>query len=265
MQLKGLIDFLHQIAPSEFQESYDNAGLITGHPDMEVSGVLVCLDAIESVIDEAISLGCNVVVAHHPILFRPIKRLNGYDYVERTLIKAIRNDVAIFAIHTNLDNVYLSGVNGKIAEKIGLENTRILYPKQNQWHDGHPVGAGLVGMLKEPMQVETFFSSLKERMELQLIRHTSVCKEKIQKVAVCGGAGSFLLPAAMQEGADIFITADYKYHEFFDADNKIIIADIGHFESEKYTIELLYSLIMNNFSTFAAHCTKIVTNPVKYV
>jgi dinuclear metal center YbgI/SA1388 family protein len=265
MRLKNLIDFLQQVAPSELQEPYDNAGLITGHPDMEISGVLVCLDAIEAVVDEAISLGCNVIVAHHPILFRPLKRLNGYDYVERTLLKAIRHDIAMFAIHTNLDNVYLSGVNGKIAEKMGLENTRILAPKQNQWHDGHPVGAGLIGTMPEPMDVSVFFGLLKEKMELNVIRHTTLCKAKIHRVAVCGGAGSFLLPMAMREGADIFVTADYKYHEFFDADNQIIIADIGHYESEKYTIELLYSLIMNNFSTFAAHCTKIVTNPVKYV
>lgn len=264
MNLGELIQFLHNIAPPHFQEDYDNSGLITGHQDMEISGVLVCLDTIESIVDEAISLGCNVIVAHHPIVFRGLKRFNGNNYIERTVIKAIKNDIAIFAIHTNLDNVFYSGVNTKIAEKIGLKDVSILAPKGELTHKSMPVGAGVIGYCTEPMSPNNFLQHLKSKMELEIIKYTTICTDKINKVAVCGGSGGFLLNQAKKHGADIFITADYKYHEYFDADGDIIIADIGHFESEKYTIDLLYSLIINNFSTFATHYTKIVTNPIKY-
>ena len=263
-KLSELINCLHQVAPQHLQEDYDNAGLITGHPDMPVNGVLVCLDAIEAVVDEAIALKCNVIVAHHPIVFKGLKRFNGSNYVERTIIKAIKNDIAIFAIHTNLDNVYDSGVNGKIAEKIGLVNTTILSPKTDILYNDSQVGSGMTGELSAPLSPLEFLGLLREKMELKVIKHTALCKKTISRVAVCGGSGSFLLPQAIRSGADVFITSDFKYHEFFDADNNIIIADIGHYESEKYTIELLYDLISNKFSNFAAHCTKIITNPVNY-
>ncbi len=264
MQLSQLIHFLNDIAPEKFQESYDNAGLITGHPDMEIKGVLVTLDCIESVVDESIALGCNVIVAHHPIVFSGMKRFNGNNYVERTIIKAIKNDIAIYAIHTNLDNVYLSGVNAKIAEKLGLHNINILAPKLDLMHKDHQVGSGMIGNLHSSMKPEAFFALLKDNMELNTFRHTAICKDNIYKVAVCGGSGGFLLNASKKAGADVFITSDYKYHEFFEANDEIIIIDIGHFESEKYTIDLLYDLIINNFSTFATHYTKIITNPIKY-
>lgn len=264
MKLVELINFLHNIAPTHLQEDYDNAGLITGNGEMTISGVLVCLDAIESIVDEAVDLGCNVIVAHHPIVFRGLKRFNGNNYVERTIIKAIKHDIAIFAIHTNLDNVFIDGVNTMIANKLGLINLQILSPKPDLTHHENPVGAGMVGELPTALPSLSFLEHLKQSMDLQIIKHTNLCKETIQKVAVCGGSGSFLLTAAKRHEADIFITADYKYHEYFDADGQIIIADIGHFESEKYTIDLLYTLIMNNFCTFATHYTKIVTNPIKY-
>lgn len=264
MKIYDLIQFLNTIAPHHLQEDYDNAGLIVGNPDTEIKGVLICLDAIESIVDEAISLGCNVIVAHHPIIFRGLKQLNGKNYIERTVIKAIKNDIAIYAIHTNLDNVYHSGVNGKIAEKLMLSDTAILLPKAELSYLNNPVGAGMIGNLNIEMPTEEFLDFLKRQMDLQLIKVTDLCKTNIRRVAVCGGAGGFLLNAAKNQGADIFITSDYKYHEYFDADREIIIADIGHFESEKYTIDLLYGLIINKFSTFAAHCTKIITNPIKY-
>ncbi len=264
MQLHKLVTYLNTIAPSHLQEDYDNAGLITGHDGMEIKGVLVCLDAIEAVIDEAIALGCNVVVAHHPIVFRGLKKLNGANYIERTIIKAIKNDIAIFAIHTNLDNVFAHGVNTKIAEKLKLQNTSILQPKPNVTYGDTPVGAGMIGHLENPMSPDYFLEYLKDRMELSTIKHTYLCKTTISKVAVCGGSGCFLLNTAKKQGADVFISSDFKYHEYFDADNEIIIADIGHFESEKFTIDLLYDLIINKFSTFATHCTKIVTNPIKF-
>lgn len=265
MNIKSLIDLIHSVAPSEFQEPYDNSGLITGHPDTEIRGVLICLDAIEAVVDEAIQLGCNVIVAHHPILFRPIKRLNGFDYIERTIIKAIRHDIAIFAVHTNLDNVFYSGVNGKIAERLSLSDVEILLPKPNILYKNKEVGAGMIGRLSQAMPVLEFMNWMKVKMDISHIRHTDLCRSQIEVVALCGGAGSFLISEAKRKGADIFVTADLKYHEFFDADGQMILVDIGHYESEKYTIELLYTLITNNFSTFAAHCTKTVTNPVKYL
>lgn len=265
MKIKEIINFLNDVAPPHLQEDYDNAGLITGHAEMDLSGVLICLDATEPVIEEAISLGCNMVIAHHPILFRGIKKLNGKTYVERTIIKAIKHDIAIFAIHTNLDNVFVSGVNTKIAEKLELIQTEILQQKPGIFHKDHAVGAGVIGTLSSPREPNQFLQYVKEKMELSVIKHTALCKDQIETVAVCGGAGGFLLETAKSRGADVFITSDYKYHEFFDADNTIIIADIGHFESEKYTIELLHDLLVNKFSTFVPRCTKTITNPVHYL
>ncbi|MBK8517380.1 MAG: Nif3-like dinuclear metal center hexameric protein [Saprospiraceae bacterium] len=264
MKIDQLVQFLHRTAPLSLQEDYDNAGLIVGSPDTEISGVLICLDAIESVVDEAIILNCNLIIAHHPIIFRGLKKLNGTNYIERTVIKALKNDIAIFAIHTNLDNVILSGVNTKIAEKLKLTDTSLLAPKPGIYHDGNPVGSGMIGSLTGIFTADSFMEYLKDKMELNIVKHTELCMPYIRRVAICGGSGGFLLKEAKQQGADIFITSDFKYHEYFDADGEIIIADIGHFESEKYTIELLYELIINNFSTFAAHCTKIITNPIKY-
>jgi dinuclear metal center YbgI/SA1388 family protein len=264
MIINELVQYLHSIAPNHFQEDYDNAGLITGRMDQEITGVLVSLDCIEAIVDEAIELKCNVIVAHHPIVFRGLKRFNGSNYVERTIIKAIKNDIAIFAIHTNLDNVYVSGVNTKIAEKLGLQNVQILAPKKDIIYQEYPVGAGVIGHLYTPLSTIEFLHFLKSSMELEVIKHTTLCKSQISSVAICGGSGGFLLPYAKKAGADVFITSDYKYHEYFDADGDLIIADIGHFESEKYTIDLLFSLIINKFSTFAAHYTKVVTNPIKY-
>lgn len=263
-QLGHLLSYLESVAPLHLQEDYDNAGLITGHPDMTIKGVIVCLDAIESVVDEAISMDCNVIIAHHPIVFRGMKRFNGTNYVERTIIKAIKHDIAIYAIHTNLDNVYLNGVNSKIAERLGLVDTRILLTKDVNHHQAQVVGSGMIGVLPEVMSTLDFMRHLKNNMGLHTIKHTRLCRDVVRSVAVCGGAGGFLLNQAIRHGADIFITSDYKYHEFFDANDKIIIADIGHYESEKFTIELLHSLIINKFSTFASHCTKIVTNPVNF-
>ncbi len=346
MKIKDLTNYLESIAPTAHQESYDNAGLIVGDPNTPLKGVVICLDATEEVIEEAMKKKCNLVIAHHPIVFKGLKKLNGKNYVERVIIKAIKNDVAIYAIHTNLDNAYHQGVNAKIAEKIGLINTRILVPKKNlkklslvtpivasdtlrgallkagveseqssyasvgvahqngaskaavkievlfqadreravlkAIHNHHPlasptyniqsvennnlrVGSGMIGELEVPIHEKPFLKQLKREMEINCIRHTKLSGRKISTVAVCGGSGSFLLPHAKAQGADIFITADYKYHEFFDADNQIVIADIGHYESEQFTIDLLFEIITNKFSNFAARCTKVNTNPIKYL
>ena len=261
--VKDIYDYLDGIAPFGLQESYDNAGILVGSPAMTVTGVLMCLDSTESIIDEAIDMGCNVVIAHHPIIFSGMKQLTGATYIQRTVIKAIKHDIAIIAIHTNLDNVLANGVNGMIADKLGLQSPSILATKAQDLTQ-ETAGAGVVGQLANPMKTTAFLDLLKETMQLKVIKHTAICHDEIQSVAVCGGSGGFLLNHAKAAGAQIFVTSDYKYHEFFDADGDIIIADIGHYESEQYTIDLLYKLIKEKFITFAAHYTKQSTNPVHY-
>ncbi len=264
IKIRDLCGFLQEIAPLKFQEDYDNAGLIVGDINQEIKGVVVCLDSTEKVIEEAINMGCNVVVAHHPIVFSGLKKITGRNYVERAIIKAIKNDVAIYAIHTNLDNVLDHGVNEMIAKKLELLNPVILRPKEELSGDTYTVGSGVIGELKNHMSSEDFLRYLKDEMDVNCIKHTELVRPTIKRVAVCGGSGGFLLNDAILAKADIFITSDYKYHEYFDADGKIIIADIGHYESEQFTIPLLHREISKNFSTFATHCTKVNTNPVNY-
>lgn len=363
MNVRTLTRALEELAPPSLQESYDNAGLIVGDPNMEVSGVLLCLDSTEAVIDEAIARGCNLVVAHHPIVFGGLKRFNGSNYVERTVIKAIKADVAVYAIHTNLDNVF-EGVNRKIAEKLGLTGLQILSPKKgflkklftycpeeqaddvrnalfaagagsigdydecsfNQSGTGtfrggpdtipykgergiraaepelkievifpavvqskviaalkeaHPyeevaydiltldntwdrVGSGMVGELADPMPESDFLAHLKANMQTKCIRHTALLGSEVKRVAVCGGAGRFLLNRAQAAGAQFFVTADFKYHEFFDAEDKLVIADIGHYESEQFTAELILDFLTKKFPTFAVRLSEINTNPINY-
>jgi len=263
MQLKELTQYLESIAPLNYQESYDNAGLIVGSYDMEIDAVLVALDTTPEVIKEAIEIGANVVIAHHPIIFKGLKKINGKTYIEKTIIEAIKNNVAIYAIHTNLDNVYVNGVNGKIAEKLSLIDTKILAPKLEVDPLGE-VGSGMIGQLAQALSALDFLDYLKDKMGLKVIKHTNLLSKEVKTIAVCGGSGGFLLPQAIASGADVFITADYKYHEYFDANGEIIIIDIGHYESERYTIDLLHKLITEKFSNFATHSTKVDTNPIKY-
>lgn len=259
MQLHQLIEWLEHLAPLRYQESYDNSGLLVGEPDQDITGVLVSLDCTEAVVEEAIASGCNVIVAHHPIIFSGLKKLTGSNYIERTVMKALRNRVAIYAIHTNLDNIR-EGVNAKICEKIGLHTLDFLQPKAGEEH----AGSGMLAELAEAMPEADFLSHLKESMELPLIRHTELRGKPVKKVAVCGGAGSFLLPKALEAEADFFITADYKYHQFFDAEGKIVIADIGHYESEVFTKDLLRKRIQRAFDGLPTRLAETVTNPVRY-
>lgn len=263
MQIKELTDYLETIAPLNYQESYDNAGLIVGSYDTEIKSVLIALDSTPEVIKEAVSIGANVVVAHHPIIFRGLKKINGKTYIERSIIEAIKNDIAIYAIHTNLDNVYVNGVNAKISDKLGLSKTKILAPKLDVDPTGE-IGSGMIGNLASPMSEPEFLDYLKEHMDLKMVKHTAMISNQVSKVAVCGGSGGFLLNDAISAGGDVFITSDYKYHEYFDANGQIMIIDIGHYESERFTIDLLYELITKKFSNFAAHSTKVDTNPIKY-
>ncbi|MCP9236891.1 Nif3-like dinuclear metal center hexameric protein [Lewinella sp. JB7] len=260
MTIRQVTDFLEGIAPAHLQESYDNAGLIVGDPAEEVTGVLTSLDCTEAIVEEAAARGCNVVVAHHPIVFRGLKRLNGANYVERTVIKAIRLGIAIYAIHTNLDNVRFRGVNERIAQRLGLTDLRLLRAKNEE----QTIGSGMVGELPRPLDERDFLAYLRERMQAPVVRHTPLLGTPIRTVAVAGGAGGFLLPDAKQAGAQAFVTADYKYHEFFDADGELVICDIGHYESEQFTTQLLADLLSKEFTTFAVLSTERNTNPVRY-
>jgi dinuclear metal center YbgI/SA1388 family protein len=364
MKLKEIIAFLEQMAPPALQEGYDNSGLITGNPDMSITGAVICLDSTPEVIAEAKTKGCNLVIAHHPIVFSGLKRLTGTNYIERTVIDAIRSDIAVYAIHTNLDNV-MHGVNMKIAQALGLHNLQILEPKSGylfkiavyvpenhvstvrqamfdagaghignydqcsfnvqgtgtyragagaepfagkvgEWHReteirvemvvsqwarskvvsaliaAHPyeevaydifrienemsqVGAGLIGDLPSDFPALDFLKQVKLRMNTGAIRYTKPHRDTVRRIAVCGGSGSFLLDQAVRKGADVLITSDFKYHQFFDVDNRIIIADIGHYESEQFTMNLLDDWFRQKFPNFATHSTEIVTNPVLYL
>jgi dinuclear metal center YbgI/SA1388 family protein len=363
-KIKEVTAYLEEIAPRAYQESYDNCGLLTGNQESEVGSILITLDVTEAVVEEALKKGCNLIIAHHPIIFKGLKKLTGSNYVERTIIKALKNDIAIYAIHTNLDNV-MGGVNSKICEKIGLMNTRILAPKTHLlkklvtfipidqteqvlkviYNAGagqignysecsfrvegtgsfkpnelanptigsanktefveenrvevifplylenkvlsalikaHPyeepafdinllensnkeIGSGMIGELNADMDETDFLHYLKEKMGLKIIKHTPLTGKKIRKVAVCGGAGSFLLKNAINAGAQVFVSSDFKYHEFFEAEDDIIIADIGHYESEVYTKELIYELLIKKFSNIALVLAQINTNPISYL
>jgi dinuclear metal center YbgI/SA1388 family protein len=364
MKIYEIINHLESIAPLSIQENYDNSGLIVGDKSKEVNAVLISLDCTEEVVEEAINENCELIIAHHPIVFEGLKKITGSNYIERTILKAIKNNIAIYAIHTNLDNVK-EGVNGAIANKIGLVDTKILRPKSSLikklvvycptdseqklknklWEAGagnignysqcsfrsegkgtfkgnndsnpsigtkntlhsedeikiemifptylehkilltlfesHPyeevsyevytlenknqnIGSGIYGKLSKPMNSQAFLKFVKNEMKTDCIRHTEICKENIHTVAICGGSGSFLLDDAKRIGADIFISSDFKYHQFFDADNEIIIADIGHYESEQFTKELISDILKKKFTKFATRLSSVNTNPINYL
>ena len=363
MKIKEIVSFLESQAPLSLQEQYDNAGLITGDAGWDCTGIICTLDATEEVIKEAITQKCNLVVAHHPIIFGGLKKINGKNYVEKTIITAIKNDIAIYAIHTNLDNI-LQGVNGRMADMLGLKNISILAQKsgtlkklftfvpidhaeqvrnalfkagggqishytecsfnsegigtfkagegatpfvgkqgiQHQEKEirievilpaflessivtalkaSHPyeevafdvitltnthqeIGAGVIGELMEPVDEKQFLTNLRQIFMVPVVRHTALLNKRVKRIALCGGAGSFLISKALAEGADAYITADIKYHEFFEANNRMLIADIGHYESEQFTINLLQEILEQKFPTFAVLKTTMKTNPVNY-
>jgi dinuclear metal center YbgI/SA1388 family protein len=363
MLINEILSTLENFAPISLQEDYDNAGLLTGNVKINCTGVLISLDCTEEIVQEAIDKHCNLIVAHHPIIFKGLKKINGKNYIERTIIKAIKNDIAIYAMHTNLDNVH-NGVSFKMAQKLGLQNLQVLAPKNNLlqklilfspeenaeqikqalfatgagnignysacsftsvgigcftpglnanpqkgeigkadvskelkievvfpiWlqnqivaamKKNHPyeevaydiltlnntyqnVGSGVVGGLPKPMLENDFLSLLSEQFKTKVVKHTALLNKPIKKVALCGGSGSFLIPMAKASKADAFITSDLKYHEYFDADNQFLLADIGHFESEQYTIDLIHELLHEKFPNFALQKTGVNTNPVQY-
>lgn len=364
MKIKEVINALEMFAPLPLQDGFDNAGLQIGLTDAEATGALLCLDVTEAVVDEAIALGYNLIVSHHPLIFKGYKSITGRDYVERCVMKAIKNDIVVFSMHTNLDNA-MGGVNYKIADKIGLKNVRILdakdnyllklvtfvpehqadkvrqalfevgcgcignydacsynvsgkgtfragegthpycgkvgelheevevrietilpefrkaavvkallvahpyeepvydlYPLRNDWNQ---VGAGIVGELDEPETETDFLKRIKQTFEVGCVKHSRMKGRLIRSVALCGGAGAFLLPKAVGCHADVFITGEVKYHDYFGYEDDILIAEIGHYESEQYTKEVFYSIIREQFPTLDVQITRVNTNPVKYL
>ena len=259
MKIRDIIQLLEFYAPTEYQENYDNSGLIAGNPNLECSGILVSLDCTEEVVREAITRKSNLIISHHPLIFRPIKQLVSHEGSGNALIAAIKADIAIYAIHTNLDNI-LSGVNGVIADKLGLVNRRILLPKK----DSQLIGSGILGELKNALSEKHVLERLKTTFKAPVIRHSPLLNKLVTRVAICGGAGSFLIPNALQAGAQFFISADIKYHDFFESRSEMVIADIGHFESEQFTVDLLHSVIVEKYPNFAVLKSGIVTNPVNY-
>ena len=363
MKIADIINALEQLAPLSLQEDYDNAGLITGNYNIECKGILCSLDATEEIVEEAKARNCNLIVAHHPVIFKGLKKITGRNYVEKAIIAAIKNDIAIYAIHTNLDNV-IGGVNKKIADKLNLSNRKILLPKLNvlmklytfvpvryteqvrsalfnagagnignysessfnakgigtfkgnestnpfvgekgKRHEEHEIkieiifpsylklniinaliqshpyeevaydivalsnefqnaGSGLIGELESEISESDFLTILKKQFSLKVIKHTKLLNKPIKRIALCGGAGSFLINNSLASNADAYITSDIKYHEFFDANDRILITDIGHWESEQFTIDLLHEVLQAEFPNFAVLKTGIQTNPVYY-
>ena len=261
MNLTELTQELESWAPSTYAESYDNVGLLVGNPNQELTGALINLDVTEEVLEEAHSLGVNLIIIHHPIWFRSRKNLTGEDYVSRILIQAIKQDIALYAIHTNLDNVR-SGVNHKIAQKVGLERTQFLSPKATT----PETGSGLVGYLPIPKSKEAFLNHIKSTFHCGGIRYSELSnpEKEIRKVAVCGGAGSFLIPEARKQKVDAFVTSDISYHYFFENEGQFLLCDIGHYESEQFTSELIFEFISEKFPNFAIHLSQIRTNPIYY-
>ncbi len=363
MIIKDITDYIEELSPLPYAEDFDNVGLLVGDYKTKVTGVLVTLDTLEKTIDEAIEKKCNLIVSFHPIIFKGLKKFNGSDYVERVVIKAIKNDISIYAMHTALDNSF-KGVSAKMCEIIGLKNTNILLPQKNtikklttyiphenaeklrnslfaagagnignydncsfniqgkgtyrgndlsnptlgekgklhvepetmisvifekhlenkilkSLFDNHPyeevayeiitldnihqnIGMGMIGELENDIKVQDFLQLLKDRFDLKSIRHSALSDKKIKKVAVLGGSGSFAIEKAISTGADIYITADLKYHDFFKAENKIILADIGHYESEQFTKTLLVDYLTKKISNFAIILSEKNTNPINY-
>jgi len=365
MKLSKITSILEEFAPLSLQESYDNAGLLTGNANIDITSALLCIDITEDVINEAISKNCNLIISHHPLVFKGLKKITGDNYIERCIIKAIKSDIALYSAHTNLDCVS-NGVSNKICEKLNLINTKILdssttklckiscfcpigqpsvelrealfrsgagelgnyshcsfntegvgsfmgndnsnpyIGEKNELHfereqkievivpqhltqhivremiKAHPyeevaydvinlqntnptIGFGMIGELDKEIDSKDFLLTLKEIFNCKYIRHTDINKNSIKTIAVCGGSGSFLINKAIQQKADIFITGDIKYHDYFTTENKMILADIGHYESEQFTKDIFYEIVTKKLPKFAVQFSEVNTNPINYI
>jgi len=259
VKIKEVLSALERFAPLPLQESWDNAGLQVGLTEAEVSGALLCLDVNEKVVDEAIEKGCNLIVSHHPLLFRGLKQICGADYVQCCVIKAIKHDIVIVSMHTNMDNAK-DGVNYRIAEKLGLLNVSFLAPKE-----GQEAGSGIVGELAEPMAADDFVLQVKKAFGVECAMCNELLRRPVRKVAVCGGAGDFLLDEAVSTGADAFITGEMHYHQYFGYEQRIQICVIGHYQSEQFTSEIFQEIIHRECPGVRTVITETVTNPILYL
>jgi len=259
MTIKDVTNYLEEIAPLQHAEDFDNVGLLIGNYDTKVKGILVTLDTLEDTVDEAIASNCNLIVSFHPIIFSGLKKINGNSYVERVVLKAIRNDIAIYATHTALDNSKV-GVSAKMCEVLSLQNSKILIPKNEE-----QIGMGMIGELSEAMEEEDFLNYVKMTFNTGCVRYSEKLSKPIKKVAVLGGSGSFAISNAIDEKADAYISADFKYHDFFSAEGKILLADVGHYESEQFTKNLLVEYLTKKFTSFAVILSEKSTNPIYYL
>lgn|SRR5574344_544507 len=260
--IKDIIKTIEQTAPLSWQEAYDNSGLLLGNIDNEVSGIYICLDLSLDIVDEAIEKGCNMIISHHPLVFKSLKKIDYTTNVGKIIIKSIKNDITLYAAHTNMDNA-VNGVNGILAEKLNLQNKEYL-TDERLFDDCNYLGAGLVGELLKAMSCEDFLSMVKETLFLPCIKHNKIIAKEINKVAICGGSGSFLFSQVKKKGADIFLTADIKYHDFIDNEGSLSIADIGHFESEQFIKQRINELLTEKFSNFVPLFQDKRKNRVEY-
>lgn len=261
MKIKEVVSALERFAPLPLQADFDNAGLQVGLTEAELSGALLCLDVTEPIVDEAIRLGCNLIVAHHPLIFRKLACISNQNYVQRTVMKAIQNHITIVAMHTNMDSAK-GGVNYKIAEKLGLQDLSFI--GKEQIVDGVTGGEGVVGTFAEGLAADDFISLLKSVFEVECVQANQLLRRPIKRVALCGGSGAFLLSEALHAGADAFVTGEMSYHDFFDMEQRIQLAVIGHYQSEQFTSEIFKEIIQKEFPE--AHCciSSINTNPIIY-
>ena len=258
IRVKDIAEALERTAPLQFQDDYDNSGLQVGFPSAEVGKVLVCLDVTEAVVQEAADKGCGLIVSHHPLLFRALRQVSDSTYQQRCAVSAIRSGIAIYSAHTSLDNAP-GGVNHKIASLIGLDGLEWLSPKP----ETPDAGSGLVGNLPEAVEDRVFLATLKEKFAVDCLLHSRTSGRRIRRVAVCGGAGAFLLPDAVRAGADCFVCGEFHYHDYFE--NKgVLLAELGHYQSEQYTIDLLAGLLRPAFPGLEVVKTSINTNPIQY-
>ena len=258
MKLKEITNIIEQWAPLNWAEDFDNVGLLVGDSSSIVNKAIITIDTLENVIEEAIENNCDLIISFHPIIFDGLKKVNNKNYVERVIAKAIKNNINIYSIHTNLDN-HPEGVNFQISKYLELNKTKILIPKID--FDG---GMGMIGELNKPISEKDFLNFIKNKMRVKMIKHSDFINKKIKKIAVLGGSGSFAIEDAIKAGADCFVTADLKYHDYFKAENKILLIDMGHYESEQYTKELILNFLRKKIPKFACIISKSNTNPVNY-
>ena len=259
MKVRDITSLIEEFAPLKLQESYDNAGLIVGREDDEIHRVLLVVDVTEEVIEEAIENQCDMIVAHHPIIFHPLKRFNSSTYVERCVEQAIRHGIVIYAAHTNLDSAQ-DGMSWRVAQMLGLERVSVLDETNMEG-----AGFGVVGELSEPIRSEDFMRRVMREFSVGAIRHSDIVKSEIRRVAICTGAGGSLIDKARSAGADVYLTSDLKYNDFMRHENSIILADIGHFESEYCVIQILFDILSKKIPIFAVRKSVRSRNPVNYM